>query len=53
MDSKEQLDLERIERILEQKPHIDANPFATVPRQSLLEALKVIEEFSEELTIDS
>lgn len=53
MNNKENMDLESIERILKQKPQIENNPFAAVPRQNLQEALNIIEEFSAELTIDS
>lgn len=50
MEYKEEIiDLKTIEAILKYKPEIENNPFKSVDKESLMEAFKVLEEFSEEI----
>jgi hypothetical protein len=43
------IDLRTIEAILKYKPEIENNPFQSLDKDALMEAFKVIEEFSEEI----
>ena len=50
LENKEEIiDLKTIEAILKYKPEIENNPFKSVDKEALMEAFKVLEEFSEEI----
>jgi hypothetical protein len=50
MEYKDEIiDLRTIEAILKYKPEIENNPFQSMDKEALMEAFKVIEEFSEEI----
>lgn len=48
-NNEEIIDLKTIEAILNYKPEIQNNPFSSLDKDVLMEAFKVLEEYSEEI----